>query len=57
MSSVFWLAISMNLNLETMLYSIGLQLHTLSPVFSLDNIVEGRKLELEVADDRVATLT
>lgn len=45
----------MNLNLETMLYSIGL--HTLSPVFSLDNIVEGRKLELEVADDRVATLT
>ena len=30
-------------------YLSGLQ--TLSPVFSLDDIIEGGKLELEVADD------
>ena len=31
-------------------------LHTLSPVLSLDHIIEGGELELEVADDGVATL-
>ena len=38
----------------TVLWHIGL--HTLSPIFSLDHIIEGGELELEVADDGVATL-
>ena len=47
----------MNLNLLNIavLGHIGLQ--TLSPVFSLDHIIERGELELEVADDGVATLT